>query len=203
VERRLGITHDVLEAFVETRHPVMIVTRSALIERDIDRLTDLARDGLAQVAISMTSLDLGLSQTQTLERRAAPPRRRLRTIDRLTTAGAAISVLIAPVIPALPDQELEKILEAVRKAGALEDAYVLLRLPRAIRELFEVWLRVQHPLKADDVVQRICDCHGAKEYDSPLRHPHDGRRDLRRADPQAVSPRGEAAGFPRGAGAEV
>lgn len=163
-ERRLGHTRAILEVLRDFRHPFSIITKSALIERDIDLLAPLAADNLAHVALSITTLDHTLART--LEPRAASPQRRLETIRRLRAAGIAVTVLVAPLIPVLTDHELEAILTAVRAAGAVEAGYVLLRLPREVGDLFQQWLRHHAPLKADHVMNRLRDCRGGNVYDS-------------------------------------
>ncbi len=163
-ERRLGITRAILEVLGEFRHPFSLITKSALVERDIDLLAPLAADKLAHVAISITTLDRALARR--LEPRAAAPERRLETIRRLSTAGIPVSVLIAPLIPVLTDHELESIMEAVRAAGAADCGYVLLRLPLEVGPMFEQWLQHHVPLKAEHVMNRLRDCRGGNLYDS-------------------------------------
>lgn len=163
-ERRLGITRAVIEVLAEFGHPFSIVTKSALIERDIDLLAAMAERHLVQVAVSVTTLDRQLART--MEPRAAAPERRLETIRRLRSAGVPVTVLVAPMIPFLNDDELETILAAVREAGALDAGYVLLRLPHEVKDLFKDWLAAHVPLKAERVMNRIRDCRGGKEYDS-------------------------------------
>ncbi len=164
VERRLGLTRRILEVLAEARHPLSIVTKSALIERDLDLLAELAREELVHIALSVTTLDRGLSAT--LEPRAAPPRRRLTTIARLSERGIPVSLFFAPVIPMLNDHELERILEAGREAGARDAAYILLRLPHETGPLFEAYLHRHHPLKARRILERVRDSRGGKRYDA-------------------------------------
>jgi len=164
VERKLGLTRLILEVLQETRHPVSIVTKSALIERDLDILQAMAGEGLAQVAVSVTTLKAELARR--LEPRAAAPKRRLQVVERLAAAGIPVSVLAAPLIPMLNDEELEKILTASRKAGAVDAGYVLLRLPLELHGLFSEWLHTHEPLKAERVLQRIFEARGGKAYDS-------------------------------------
>jgi DNA repair photolyase len=164
VERRLGLTRRILEVLVEHKHPVSIVTKSALIERDIDLLAKAAQQHLAHVAISVTTLDRRLSRR--LEPRAATPQRRLEIIRRLTAAGIPVIVLMAPLIPVLNDSELEGLLEAVHEAGAREAGYVLLRLPHELDEMFMDWLTKHEPLKAEHIMNRIRDARGGKHYDA-------------------------------------
>lgn len=163
-ERRLGITRAVIEVLAEFGHPFSMVTKSALIERDLDLLAAMAERNLAQVAISVTTLDRQLART--LEPRAAAPERRLETIRRLREAGVPVIVLVAPMIPFLNDDEMETILAAVREAGALDAGYVLLRLPHEVKDLFQDWLVAHVPLKAERIMNRLRDCRGGKDYDS-------------------------------------
>jgi DNA repair photolyase len=164
VERKLGITRSIIEVLAERRHPLSIVTKSALIERDIDILAAMAQDNLAQVAVSITTLDSSLARS--FEPRASAPQRRLETVARLAAAGIPVTVLIAPVVPVLTDAELESLLHAAREFGACSAAYVLLRLPHELTELFQTWLEIHAPLKAGHVMNRLYDCHEGKAYDA-------------------------------------
>ena len=164
VERQTGLTRQILEVLLEARHPFTIVTKSALIERDIDLLREAARFNLVQVVISLTTLDRTL--TRRMEPRAAAPQRRLETIKTLTGRGIPVSVLIAPVIPVLTENELESILEAAREAGAKDAGYVLLRMPHEIKDLFRDWLKQHEPLKADHVMNRVFEYRDGKPYDA-------------------------------------
>jgi DNA repair photolyase len=164
VEGRLRLTRRILAVLADCRHPATVVTKSALVERDTDLLADMAADGLVQVNISLTGLDLDLSQR--MEPRAAPPQRRLETIRRLHEAGIPVHVLVAPVIPMLNDDALEDILAAAREAGAGSAGYVLLRLPREVAPLFEDWLRQHYPQRADRVLNRVRDTRGGALYDA-------------------------------------
>jgi len=164
IERKLGLTRSILGVLHEARHPVSIVTKSSLIERDLDILGDMAAQGLVQVALSITTLKQELARN--LEPRAATPKRRLQTLACLADAGIPVTVLVAPVIPMLNDEELESILREVRNAGASYAGYVLLRLPLELKELFEEWLEIHEPLKAGRVMRRIYDTRGGKAYDS-------------------------------------
>ena len=163
IERELKIVRQVLEVLAECRHPLTIVTKSALIERDIDLLAQLARDDLVQVYISVTTLDAELARK--LEPRAAAPRRRLQTIARLSEAGVPCGVLVAPVIPFLTDSELETILKTVGEHGARTAGYGLLRLPYELKDLFKDWLSVHYPLKAEHVMSRLREMRGGREND--------------------------------------
>jgi DNA repair photolyase len=164
IERELQIVRRVLEVLVECKHPVSIVTKSALIERDIDLLAQLARDDLVQVFITVTTLDAELARK--LEPRAASPRRRLQAMQRLNEAGVPCGVLVAPVIPFLTDAELEQVLQAAYEHGARTGNYALLRLPYELKELFKDWLAVHYPLKAEHVMSRLREMRGGKENDS-------------------------------------
>ncbi len=163
VERRMRITRSILEVFARTRHPVTVITKGALVLRDLDLLSDLARDGLAGVAVSVTSLDVELKRT--LEPRAASPAARLRAVKELNAAGVPAGVLVAPVIPALTDHELEAILEAAAAAGAPWAGYVLLRLPYEIKDLFREWLAEHYPQRAAHVMSVIQSLRGGRDND--------------------------------------
>ena len=164
IERKLGITRSVLEVLQRFSHPLAIVTKSALVERDIDILREMAQARLVSVNISLTTLDAELARR--LEPRAAAPHRRLRTIGTLAEAGIPVSVLAAPVIPVLTDPELDSILAAAKDAGAQSAGYILLRLPLELSDLFQQWLRSHYPLKAEHVMTRVRDTRGGKHYDS-------------------------------------
>jgi len=163
-ERRLRITRGVLEVLSECAHPVTVVTKSALVERDLDLLAPMAARRLASVAVSVTTLDPALARR--LEPRAAAPARRLETIRRLAGAGVPVRVLVAPLIPALTDAELERILERAGEAGARAASYIVLRLPLEIRDLFEEWLAEHYPEKAARVMGRVRDLRGGRAYES-------------------------------------
>ena len=160
VERRLGVTRAILEVLVETRHPVSIVTKGVLIERDLDLLANLAADGLAQVMISITTLDNALARR--MEPRAPTPARRLEMVAQLQQAGVPVGVLMAPLIPALNDHELERVLEAASAAGAQMAGYVLLRLPRELRALFSDWLQTHYPERSAHVLNRLRELRGGE-----------------------------------------
>lgn len=162
LERQQGIMRQILAVLSETQHPVNIVTKSALIERDIDILAEMAEKNLASVCLSVTTLDRKLART--LEPRAAAPQRRVETISRLHDAGIPVGVMVAPLIPVLTDHELEAIVTAAHKAGAQSAAYILLRLPMEVADLFEEWLRQYHPLKAEHVMNRVRDSRGGQAY---------------------------------------
>lgn len=163
IERRFRITRALIEVLAEHRHPLAIVTKSALVERDIDLLAPMAREGLAEVYLSITTLDRTLARR--MEPRAAAPQRRLETLRRLSAAGIPSGVLFAPIIPALNDAELEAVLAAAAEAGARYGGYVLLRLPHEVRDLFEQWLRAHVPLQAERIMNRVRDLRGGREND--------------------------------------
>jgi DNA repair photolyase len=163
-ERGLELTRRILEVLQAHGHPVSIVTKSALIERDLDILAPMAVQGLAEVFFSVTTLDPGLARR--MEPRAASPRRRIAAMERVAAAGVPTGVLFAPVIPALNDVEMESVLERCAEAGADSAGYVLLRLPRELSELFTEWLEQHYPLKARHVMSLIRQMHGGRDYDA-------------------------------------
>ena len=163
-ERQRGLTRQVLEVLHECNHPAGLITKSSLIERDIDLLAPMAAKGLACAAITITTLDPGIART--LEPRAAAPARRLRTIRALAEAGIPVSVSVAPIIPFVTEPEIEKILEAARDAGAMGAHYVVLRLPWEVNPLFQEWLEAHFPERAQRVLNRVREMRGGKEYDS-------------------------------------
>jgi DNA repair photolyase len=164
VEKRMRVTRSILEVLARTRHPVSIITKHALVLRDLDLLSDMARDGLASVAVSITSLDSELKRL--MEPRAASPQARLRTLEALNAAGVPTAVMAAPMIPALNDHELESILEAAAAAGTRWAGYVLLRLPYEIKQLFREWLAEHYPDRAAHVMSLIREMRGGRDYDS-------------------------------------
>ena len=164
IERRWAITRSVLEVLERTGHPVTIVTKSNLVLRDLDILERMAARGLARVAMSVTTLDRRLARS--MEPRAATPEKRLAAIAGLAAAGVPVGVLVAPVIPALNDPEIEKILEAARAAGAEEAGYVLLRLPLEVSEIFKGWLLDHHPDRYRHVLSILRSMRDGKDYDA-------------------------------------
>ena len=164
IERKLKIMRSVLEVLREFRHPVGIVTKSALVTRDIDILAPMAEMGLARVALSVTTLDRGLARA--MEPRAATPGKRLEAIRTLSDAGIPTAVMFAPIIPALNDGEMEAVLKAAKDAGASSAGYVLLRLPLEIKDLFREWLEVNRPDAAKHVMSLIRQMRGGKDYDA-------------------------------------
>ena len=163
VERRLRVTRSILEVLTRTRHPVTIITKGALVLRDLDLLTELAQLRLVSVALSITTLDDELKRV--MEPRTASPQARLRTLRELHGAGVPCGVLVAPVIPALTDQDLEAILAAAAAAGAQWAGYVLLRLPYEIKDLFREWLEEYFPQRASHIMSLIREMRGGREND--------------------------------------
>jgi DNA repair photolyase len=168
IERERKITRSVLEVLARTGHPVGIVTKSALVTRDIDILAPMAAKGLAKVAISITTLDRRVARA--MEPRAATPGKRLEAIRQLTDAGIPVTVMVAPVIPGLTDHEIEAILAAAHDAGARDAGYVMLRLPLEIKELFREWLAEEFPDRAKRVIGLLQSMHGGKDYVAAFGH---------------------------------
>jgi len=168
IEREHRITRQLLETMLEYRHPVSVITKGALIERDLDILGRLAGLGLVSVHVSVTSLDEDLKRR--LEPRAASAKARLRAIRRLTAAGVPTGALIAPIIPALNDGEIEALVDAVAKAGAVSAGYVLLRLPWEVRDLFVEWLETHYPDRARHVMSLVRQSRGGRDYDAGWGH---------------------------------
>ncbi len=164
VEKDRQITRDVLKILQAFNHPVGIVTKGTLIERDIDILSKMAAESLVRVGISVTTLDPRLSRR--MEPRAPAPARRLETIRRLTSAGIPVRVMASPVVPALTDPELEAILEAAKDAGADAASYIMLRLPLEVSPLWQDWLDTHYPNRATRVMGLLRDMHGGKDYES-------------------------------------
>ena len=164
IERRYKIMRRILEVLDNAGHPVGIVTKSALVLRDLDILARMAKRDLVKVALSVTTLDPQLART--MEPRAATPARRLDTLRQLVKAGVPATVMVAPVIPALNDDEIERILEAVAAAGVRHAGYVLLRLPLEVRDLFREWLMANYPDRYRHVFTLIRDMRGGRDYDS-------------------------------------
>jgi DNA repair photolyase len=163
-ERERGITRELLQVLGECNHPYGLITKSSLIERDIDLIAPMAEKGLAAAAITITTLDGEIART--LEPRAAAPARRLRAIRTLTEAGIPVSVSVAPIIPFITEPEIERILEAARDAGAVGAHYTVLRMPWEVNPLFHQWLYAHFPDRAQRVLNRMKDMHAGKEYDS-------------------------------------
>jgi DNA repair photolyase len=164
LEKRLEITRSILTVLTRCRHPVSIITKSALVVRDLDLLAELAQNRLVSVMLSITSLTNDIKRT--LEPRTASPQARLRVIEQLASAGVPVGVMVAPVIPAITDHEMEDILGAARQAGASRASYVLLRLPHEVKILFREWLAEHYPDRAKHVMSLINQSRGGKDYDS-------------------------------------
>ena len=164
IEREHGIMRSVLTVLARTGHPVGIVTKSALVTRDIDLLAPMATRGLVKVALSVTTLDAKLART--LEPRAATPGKRLDAIRQLSEAGIPVVVMTAPIIPAVNDAEIETILEAARERGAQEAGYVMLRLPLEVRDLFREWLLTHFPDRLRHVMSLVQSFRDGKDNDS-------------------------------------
>lgn len=164
LERKLQLTRRLIEVFAETRHPFTLITKNALVTRDLDLLAPLAADNLVHVAFSITSLDNALSSK--LEPRASAPHARLRAMKALSTAGVPVGVMFAPAIPWVNDAHLEGVLEAAREAGARSAGYVLLRLPHEVAPLFRDWLQTHLPQRAAHVMSTVQQLRGGKDYDS-------------------------------------
>lgn len=164
IERKWRITRQLLEVLAETKHPVSLITKNALIERDLDLLAPMARDRLVSVHFSVTSLDNHLAAK--LEPRASAPHRRLKAIRTLSEHGIPVGVMFAPVIPWVNDRELEAVLEAARAAGARSAGYVLVRLPWEVSPLFRDWLQTHLPDRAEHVMSTIRQMRGGRDYDS-------------------------------------
>ncbi|NRR33421.1 PA0069 family radical SAM protein [Oxalobacteraceae bacterium] len=163
-ERELQLTRRVLEVLQECEHPFGMITKSSLIERDLDILAPMAAKGLVSAAVTITTLDSTIART--LEPRAATPARRLRTIRALTDAGIPVGVSISPIIPFITEPEIERLLEAVRDAGAISAHYVVLRLPWEVNPLFQQWLQAHFPDRAQRVMNRVREMRGGKDYDA-------------------------------------
>jgi DNA repair photolyase len=164
IERQYEIMRGILDVLDRAGHPVGIVTKSALILRDLDILSRMAKRNLVKVALSVTTLDPHLARV--MEPRAATPSRRLETLRRLSAAGVPTSVMVAPVVPAINDDEIERILDAAKMAGVEGAGYVLLRLPLEVRDLFREWLQSNFPDRERHVFKLIRDTRGGKDYDS-------------------------------------
>ena len=163
-EKAERITRGLLEVLAEFRHPVHLITKSALIQRDLDILAPMAAQGLFSAVLSITTLDRELSRL--MEPRAATPQKRLDTVRALKSAGVPVSVLAAPMIPGLTDHELEAILKAASEVGADKAGYTLIRLPHEVAPLFEEWLHTHYPDRADKVLNRIRQCRDGKLYNA-------------------------------------
>jgi DNA repair photolyase len=158
------VTRAVIETLARFQHPFSIITKSALITRDIDLMAPMAAEGLVHAAVSITSLDRRLARS--MEPRAATPERRLDAVRQLTAAGIPTTVMFAPIVPGLNDHELEGVLERSAQAGAWSAHYVLLRLPLEIKDLFSEWLETDHPDRARRVMSLVRQTRGGAAYQS-------------------------------------
>jgi DNA repair photolyase len=163
-ERTLRVTRKVLEVLWAHRHPASIITKSALIERDVDVLGPMGDAGLARAAVSITTLDRGLARV--MEPRAATPEKRLAAVRALARAGVPTAVMFAPVIPGLNDHEMEAVLRRAAEAGASGAGYVVLRLPLEIKDLFREWLGAKLPDRAERVMSLVRQMRNGRDYDS-------------------------------------
>ena len=163
-ERRLKITRSVIEVLQVTRHPFSVITKSSLVERDLDLIAPMAAENLAAVYVSITTLNADLARV--MEPRAAAPHRRLRTLETLAKAGVPVGVSVSPVIPFLNEPELERILTAARVAGAKSAFSIVLRLPWEVNPLFQQWLEQHFPDRAARVMARVREMRGGKDYDA-------------------------------------
>lgn len=163
-ERQLGLTRRILEILHECEQPVGLITKNSLIERDLDLLMPMANKHQAVVTITITTLDHAVART--LEPRASSPTRRLQTVEKLTEAGIPVGVNVAPVIPFVTEQELEKVVEAAAQAGALNASYIILRLPWEVNPLFQEWLQAHFPDRVQRVMNRIRDMRNGKDYEA-------------------------------------
>jgi DNA repair photolyase len=164
IEKRYRIMREILEVLERTGHPVGIVTKSALVLRDLDILTRMAKRNLVKVALSVTTLDRRLARA--MEPRAATPQRRLEALRLLSAAGVPTTVMVAPIIPALNEAEIERILDAAKAAGVESAGYVLLRLPLEVRDIFKEFLEREYPDRAKHVLSVMKTMRGGKDYDS-------------------------------------
>ena len=163
IEKEHQIMRGILDVLARFKHPVAIITKGTLIERDVDILGPMAAKGLVRVGISITTLDNKTSRA--MEPRVPLPATRLRTIRRLTEAGVPVRVMVSPVVPALTDHELEAILSAAKEAGAVSASSIVLRLPREVSQLFQDWLAEAFPDRAGRVMARVRELHGGQNYD--------------------------------------
>lgn len=168
IEKDLQLTRQMLEVCLEYRNPVAIISKSALVERDVDLIAELAREAGAHLSVSLTWIDPELART--IEPWAASPARRLKVIETFAKAGVPVGVMCAPVIPGLNDDQLVRVLEAAREAGATSAGWALLRLPGAVKQVFEERLRAALPLAADKVLHRVRETRGGEKLYEPRFH---------------------------------
>jgi len=164
IEREYQLTRQIIQVLSEANHPFSLVTKSSLVERDIDLIAPMAAKRLASIYVSITTLDRQVARR--LEPRAAAPERRFETLRKLSEAGIPTGVMVAPVIPALTDCDMEQILEKAHEAGARKAGYVFLRLPHELSDLFQEWLQQYFPLKAQHVMSIVRQSRGGKDYKS-------------------------------------
>ena len=162
-ERTYRLTRGILEVLAECNHPVTLVTKSALVERDLDLLAPMAKKNLVKVFVSIGSLDRSLARR--LEPRAASPQRRVDTLRALSSAGVPCGVMVAPIVPALSDKSIEEVLEAAASAGAQSAAYIVMRLPHELKDLFRDWLAAHYPLRAEHVMSVVNQLRGGRDND--------------------------------------
>ena len=163
IERKFRITRQILEVLAQCEHPVTLVTKSALVERDLDLLAPMAQKNLVKVYVSIGTLDRSLARK--LEPRAASPQRRLDVLRKLNEHQVPCGVMVAALIPALNDRTLEQVLEAAAQAGAAEAAYVIMRLPNELKDIFREWLTEHYPQRAEHVMSVIRDLRGGRDND--------------------------------------
>ncbi len=163
IEKEHGIMRRILEVLYEYKHPVCVVTKGTLIERDADILGEMGRMGLARVGITVTTLDPDVSRR--MEPRVPSPARRLETIRRISAAGCPVRIMVSPVVPALTDHEVEAILNKAAEAGAKAASWIMLRLPLEVAPLFREWLEENYPDRAARVMGRVRELHGGRDYD--------------------------------------
>lgn len=168
IEKTFKAMRNILKVLSDFNHPVAIVTKGALIEKDLDILSDMAARGLAHVGISVTTLDADLARR--MEPRVPTPARRLATIRALTQAGVPVRIMASPMIPGLTDTEVEAILDAGAKAGARAASWIMLRLPAEVEPLWRDWLAEHYPGRADKIMRRLAEMHGGKSYDARFGH---------------------------------
>ena len=164
IERQYGVTRSLIEVLQRARHPFTIVTKSNLVLRDLDILSEMARDRLVKVFVSVTTLDRALARK--MEPRAPTPQKRLEAIEALNAAGVPAGVMAAPIIPAINDSEIEAILTRAYAAGAREGSYTVLRLPLELRDMFREWLQVHYPDRLKRAVSLLQSMHEGKDYES-------------------------------------
>jgi DNA repair photolyase len=193
IERKYQITRDILEVCAEFNQPVGIVTKNAMVERDIDLLAPMAEKGLASVYISCNNLDHDLARL--LEPRCSAPARRLQAMKKLSEADIPVGVLVAPVIPFLTDQQIEPVLEAAWAHGARGAGYVLMRLPYEVKDIFREWLERHYPLKAKHVMSRVHQMRGGRDNDPQFGSRMSGQGELARLLEQRFAKACERLGF--------